>query len=133
MYIGKYRSDCSGFVSAAWNHPPPGYTTQTMPVQALKSFNDLQPCDAILKRGSHIAMFFKKENGTSFFIRQDSIAYTFDNLASHSPEDLTLIKTSFVVHSLHTITHVSPRSISSLSMTLGPSLYILATSQFFQR
>lgn len=64
LILGKYRSDCSGFVSAAWNYAPPGYTTSTMPANTLPSINSLLPCDAILKRSSHIALFYKKEGCT---------------------------------------------------------------------
>jgi hypothetical protein len=56
-----YRSDCSGFVSWAWNLPPPGRTTgdfapfQTDITHAILA-TDLRPGDAV-NNDTHIALF----------------------------------------------------------------------------
>ena len=68
-YAGKYRSDCSGFVSACWNYQPPGYTTRDIPANTI-SASQLQPCDAILNRGSHIAMFYKTDGAKKIFVEE---------------------------------------------------------------
>lgn len=51
-----YRSDCSGFVSAAWNEPPPGAVTQDFPCYQIDA-SDLQLGDALLNPSEHVAMF----------------------------------------------------------------------------
>jgi len=53
---GPYRSDCSGFVSACWNEPPPGYVTQSFPCYQIDA-SDLQPGDALLDPAEHVALF----------------------------------------------------------------------------
>lgn len=53
-----YRTDCSGFVSMCWQLSKPGLTTSTMgSVSHSISKNDLQPGDALLCEGKHIALF----------------------------------------------------------------------------
>ena len=53
-----YRTDCSGFVSMCWQLSKPGLTTSTMGgVSHSISKNDLQPGDALLCEGKHIALF----------------------------------------------------------------------------
>lgn len=58
---GLYRADCSGFVSAAWNVPPPGSSTRDIHVTHI-NVNELRRCDAFLyqKPGGvgHIALFW---------------------------------------------------------------------------
>jgi len=58
---GLYRSDCSGFVSAAWNFPPPGYVVDDMPCYPI-SASQLSRCDALQHMGQggdgHIALFW---------------------------------------------------------------------------
>lgn len=57
---GPYRTDCSGFVSAAWNVPPPGAVVDSMPAFNIPE-SELQPCDALLHAGEgadgHVALF----------------------------------------------------------------------------
>jgi len=54
---GPYRSDCSGFVSAAWDLAPPGATTRTLPHQSI-SAGELIRCDALLDASHHVALFW---------------------------------------------------------------------------
>jgi hypothetical protein len=62
---GKYRTDCSGFVSAAWNVAPPGWVTWTFKYKKVARKN-LQRCDALLCVGckykgqtiNHAALFW---------------------------------------------------------------------------
>jgi len=54
---GPYRSDCSGFVSAAWNLAPPGFTTSTIPHNSIDS-SQLIRGDALLNPSHHIALFW---------------------------------------------------------------------------
>jgi len=54
---GPYRSDCSGFVSAAWDLAPPGDTTRTIPHQSI-SQSALIRCDALLDPAHHVALFW---------------------------------------------------------------------------
>ncbi|MBX3190273.1 MAG: hypothetical protein KF819_24955 [Labilithrix sp.] len=56
-----YRTDCSGFVSWAWELPPPGRTTRTLAptdtsVSAVITIADLLPGDA-LNGGGHAMIF----------------------------------------------------------------------------
>ena len=57
-----YRSDCSGFVSWAWNLPAPGRTTSEFApavndiTQAIDG-NSMEPGDALNVPGDHIVMF----------------------------------------------------------------------------
>ena len=53
----SYRSDCSGFVSASWNVPPPGAVTQSFPAYAIAE-SDLQRGDALLMASDHVALFW---------------------------------------------------------------------------
>ncbi|MEV6979252.1 hypothetical protein [Kitasatospora sp. NPDC093806] len=61
---GKYRQDCSGFVSMAWHLPSSGgnnygETTWTLPTFATKlgSYDDLRPGDMIDNISSHVVLF----------------------------------------------------------------------------
>jgi len=54
---GPYRSDCSGFVSCAWDLTPPGATTSTIAHQKISS-GSLVRCDALLKASQHVALFW---------------------------------------------------------------------------
>jgi len=59
---GLYRSDCSGFTSACWNVPPPGWTTYVFKFHSVAR-KSLQRCDALLCRGCyhgihHVALFW---------------------------------------------------------------------------
>lgn len=56
---GPYRSDCSGFVSAAWDIGPPGATTAIMlPNYAYRiDASELTMCDALLDPQDHVALF----------------------------------------------------------------------------
>jgi len=54
---GPYRSDCSGFVSAAWDLSTPGFTTRDIPHQTISS-GQLIRCDALLNAAHHIALFW---------------------------------------------------------------------------
>jgi hypothetical protein len=56
-----YRSDCSGFVSWAWDLPAPGRVTKTFApydteASVVISVDDLEPGDA-LNSGSHVMLF----------------------------------------------------------------------------
>jgi len=53
---GPYRSDCSGFVSAAWDLPAPGATTRSITYNTV-SKDELTRCDALLTPG-HVALFW---------------------------------------------------------------------------
>ncbi len=49
--VHGYRRDCSGYVSMAWQLPPPGRTTYTLPeVADVIGQNDLQPGDVLNNR-----------------------------------------------------------------------------------
>lgn len=49
--IRGYRRDCSGYVSMAWQLPPPGLTTETLPdVADVITPDDLQPGDVLDNR-----------------------------------------------------------------------------------
>jgi hypothetical protein len=53
-----YRTDCSGFVSMAWELAKPGLTTFTMHTVATNiNKDDLQPGDAINCDSEHIVLF----------------------------------------------------------------------------
>jgi hypothetical protein len=57
-----YRSDCSGFVSWAWNLPAPGHTTSEFaPADTSVSFvidgSELQPGDAVNIPADHMVLF----------------------------------------------------------------------------
>jgi len=54
---GLYRSDCSGFVSAAWNFPPPGAITADFPCYDIDA-SELRPGDALIVPGDHVALFW---------------------------------------------------------------------------
>jgi len=57
---GLYRSDCSGFVTAAWNFDPPGAVVDTMPGYNIDA-KELKTCDALKHEGTggngHVALF----------------------------------------------------------------------------
>jgi hypothetical protein len=56
-----YRTDCSGFVSMAWELSKPGETTasfgESSKYPKLSSYNDLVPGDALNAAGHHVVMF----------------------------------------------------------------------------
>lgn len=53
-----YRTDCSGFVSMAWELSKPGLTTQTLPSVSTNIGKDsLQPGDALLCESEHVVLF----------------------------------------------------------------------------
>jgi len=58
---GLYRSDCSGFVSAAWDFSAPGYVVDNIPVHNIAA-SELVQCDALRHLGAgtagHIALFW---------------------------------------------------------------------------
>jgi len=59
---GKYRPDCSGFVSACWNIPPPGSVTSTIKFKKIPR-KQLKRGDALLCNGCyngihHVALFW---------------------------------------------------------------------------
>jgi len=60
---GKYRPDCSGFVSATWNVPPPGSVTWTIKYKTVSSSKNMKRCDAVLCQScigsiNHLALFW---------------------------------------------------------------------------
>uniref|UniRef100_A0A914CC95 Uncharacterized protein n=1 Tax=Acrobeloides nanus TaxID=290746 RepID=A0A914CC95_9BILA len=55
----KYRTDCSGYVSLAWNLPS-SYTTRTLPNVCSKiNKSELKAGDVVLAPGSHVILFEK--------------------------------------------------------------------------
>ena len=58
QYDSGYRTDCSGFVSRSWNLKTSMTTTSLSSVGRQIEYNDLKPCDALLKRGSHVRLFY---------------------------------------------------------------------------
>jgi hypothetical protein len=55
--------DCSGFVSAAWNVPPPGAVTyDNFPCYQIDA-SELRTCDALLNPAEHVALFIGWDNG----------------------------------------------------------------------
>lgn len=54
---GKYRTDCSGFVSATWNVPPPGAVTSGFPCYQITEA-ELVRGDALLNPSEHVALFW---------------------------------------------------------------------------
>jgi len=53
-----YRTDCSGYVSMAWETSKPGYTTFTMhDIAHPISKNDLAPGDVLLCASEHVVLF----------------------------------------------------------------------------
>jgi hypothetical protein len=54
---GLFRSDCSGFVSAAWNLAPPGLTTYSFINWPKFKHYNLQRCDGLVRQG-HVALFW---------------------------------------------------------------------------
>ncbi len=53
-----YRTDCSGFVSMAWDKPAPGNTTSTFyTVEHPIGWDALIPGDALVRPGHHIMLF----------------------------------------------------------------------------
>jgi len=64
----KYRKDCSGFVTAAWNGPANngigGWNTNTIKFKRIHNVKDLQRCDALLCRQcccgiyGHVVLFW---------------------------------------------------------------------------
>jgi len=59
---GNYRTDCSGFVSACWNAPPPGFTTYSVKYKKIKRANmirgDAMLCSLCYRGIHHIALFW---------------------------------------------------------------------------
>ncbi|THA44122.1 hypothetical protein E6R62_37275, partial [Streptomyces sp. A1136] len=99
---GKYRQDCSGFVSMAWGLPSSstnnyGETTWTLPNFAteLSGFDELQPGDMLDNINSHVVLFkgWKDSGHTTAVIleeahsgtnaREDSTYYTRSYLSSN--------------------------------------------------
>jgi len=71
---GPYRPDCSGFVSAAWDYPPPGYVVDTMQGHSIKA-SQLRTCDALRHEGEggngHIVLFIGwAENGAIWVVEE---------------------------------------------------------------
>jgi len=75
---GNYRTDCSGFVSAAWDKPPPGWVTWTFQYQSI-SRRDLKQCDALLCNGcntpygviGHVALFWgRARDGRAIMVEE---------------------------------------------------------------
>jgi len=55
---GGYRTDCSGYVSMAWETSQPGYVTSTLPqVSHPIARSALQPGDVLLCRSEHVVIF----------------------------------------------------------------------------
>lgn len=74
-----YRSDCSGFVSWAWQLPAPGYTTATLPSSATAIAGPtLAPGDALLG-GGHVVLFDSwqdKAAGKALLLHEPSCGLT---------------------------------------------------------
>ncbi len=57
-YGSGYRTDCSGFVSMAWNTFKPGYSTRTLSQTATRITKEaLQPGDALVSYNYHAVIF----------------------------------------------------------------------------
>jgi len=66
---GGYRTDCSGYVSMAWEAAKPGYTTQTLPhISHPISKASLQPGDVLLCTSEHVVIFGGWSGGQTHFV-----------------------------------------------------------------
>ncbi len=78
---GTYRTDCSGFVSLAWNLDSIGLTTMTLPnVSTQINKADMRPGDILNDAGSHTKMFVSWANDAHTSFRIWEMANTADDL-----------------------------------------------------
>lgn len=94
---GKYRCDCSGFVSYTWKLTSSGGgpTTRALPSYCshLSSWDELQPGDAILNPGDHVLMFVKwSGKGHNNFVQ--AACHSPSEGCSHGPGTISYYKSN---------------------------------------
>ncbi|MGB4593028.1 MAG: cell wall-binding repeat-containing protein [Coriobacteriia bacterium] len=84
-----WRTDCSGFVSMAWNTSKPGYSTRTLDdISDLVTKEALQPGDAMVAYDRHAVLF----GGWADAARTQYFAYEMSSGASKGTGDGTVMR-----------------------------------------